>query len=332
MNWVESESRSPRAWLRPIPILSIAGFRLKVHWLLLVYVVLVMSRSILSSSPDTATGGSTPGPAIAGQALGALLVLVVLREWIRSLVVRACGGTADDLTLWPLGSLEGVHPAAGWRASLAAGLAGPCTSIVVLLGLAVPIGLATAEWRGSAFPDPLNDAWLRNPHAAWLETLWIIQRTGLQLALINCLPMLPLDGGYFLQAVTGGADGSARQGSRTAEISMGVAAAVATVALLMDVPALLAVGILCFVHAAVVRRQHRLLEAMMPSFPSVLDTDSQDHPQETARQASAQEAQELDRILNKIARKGISSLSKAEQATLRAATNQRRGGLDDRKP
>jgi Zn-dependent protease len=269
------------------------------------------------------------------------LVLVVLREWIRSLVVKACGGTADDLTLWPLGSVEGVHPASGWRAAVAAGLAGPCTSIVVLLGLALPIGLATGEWRGSAFPDPLSDAWLRNPHAAWLETLWIIQRTGLQLALINCLPMLPLDGGYFLQAVTERRDGSARQGARTAEISMGVAAAVAILSILMDVPALLAVGILCFVHAALVRRQHRLVEAMMPAFPAELDShfsnpstdsDPQEDRQERARQKSAQEARELDRILDKIAREGISSLSRAEQATLQEATQRRRGGSGDRKP
>lgn len=335
MTWVAGpEGGRVSPWAFSVPIARIAGTRFRLHWIFLAYGVVVMLRSYFGSTAETNAGGAA-GPAVTAQALIALLMLVFVRELTRAMVVRSSGGAADDVTLWPVGTLRGIDPAPGWRCAMAAALAGPCASIVVVALLAIPLGLATGEWIGGAVPDPLDDSWLRNKHAGWVETLWIVQRTGVQLALINMLPMLPLDMGMAMGAVAIRFRGPHDAPRLTANISMVVAAVVSVIAILRSMNTVLAVGVLCFVEAALTLRRIRLGDAVedargwQPEPTSREDLrreQSEDALRQKRREQQEAEAREVDRILAKIQSKGIDSLTNHEKEALRKATEQRRGG------
>lgn len=334
MTWVagpEGGRTSPLAW--SVPFLRIAGSRFRLHWIFLAYAAVVLLRSALGPGA-TAAGGTAPAaPAVAGIALVSLLGLVALREVARAIVVQSSGGVAESVALWPLGALEGVDPAPRWRATFAAALTGPCISAVIFAALAVPLGVVTGEWLGAAFPHPLDDSWLRNPHPTWIEVLWVVHRTNVQLALLNLLPLVPLDMGLVVTAWFIRSRGEGAAPRAATKITLGMAIAIAVGALVADLGTTLAVAMGCFAHAALALRRIQAGDAMhsasgwMPS-PRDMQEDAAEGraEEERARERDRAEAEgrELDRILEKIARHGLESLTRAERTTLQRATERRR--------
>jgi Zn-dependent protease len=316
-----------------VTFLRVRDARFRLHWIFLAYAAVVLLRSALGpGSPDP--GGSTPAaPAVAGIALVSLLALVVVRELVRAAVVRSSGGLAEDVTLWPLGALDGVEPVPRWRPTLAAALAGPCTSAVLFAALATPLGVVTGEWEGAAFPNPLSDAWLRNPHPTWVEVLWIVHRTNVQLALLNLLPLVPLDLGGVATAWFVRSRGAADAPRAATMLTLGGAIAIAVGALVMDLGTMLAVAMGCFAHAALALRRLQTGDALReaggwmpaPAAPEEDEEDARAAAERAREQARAEaEGRDLDRILEKIARSGMDSLTRGERAVLRRATDRRR--------
>ncbi len=349
MTWVagpDGDRVSPLAW--SMPYLRVAGIRLRLHWIFLAYAAVVMLRSTFAQGVTDATGNAPAAPAVTGIALVGLLAIVTARELVRALVVRSSGGSADEVPLWPLGALEGLHPAQGWRCAMAAALAGPCVSVVLFALLAVPIGLATGEWMGGAFPHPLDDGWLRNQHPRWVEVAWVVHRTNVQIALLNMLPMVPLDLGLVIGALVLRSQGKVHAPRLIAKISLWSAVLVAIPALALNLGTMLAVAVGCLALAALMLRRIQLGDAVHSASSWMrtdagadrdMDEDASERrlrrEQERAiereqealeRQAllAAEEGRELDRILEKIATHGLDSLTPAEHQALHRATERRR--------
>lgn len=343
MSWVagpESDRVSSLRW--SVSFFRIGSTRFRLHWIFIAYAAVVMLRSFLGSVGSEAGGAAPAAPAVMAIAVVSVLALVTFRELVRTVVVKSSGGFADDVVLWPLGATEGYDCRSGWRSMMAAAIAGPCASVAVFAALAVPIGLATGDWQEGAFPNPLSDAWLRNPHDRWVEVAWVVHRTNVQLALLCLLPMVPLDGGMAATALLTRRTGAHEAAKSASQFSLGVAAAVAALAIVGDQMVVLAAALGCFVHSAMALRRFQVGDAMRRAVRPTPWGEAEDRPasrqplvdeaelaaqaRERERAEREAEGRELDRILQKIADRGIESLTEAEHAALRKATESRRKG------
>lgn len=332
MSWErqEPEPANPLGW--SVPLFRVAGIRFRIHFTFALYATI----AILMATAGPA--GSTPvhGALTTAYAIGALLAVVSVREVSRALVVRAAGGSADEVVLWPLGSLQGIDPAPGWRGPLLAAAVGPAASALLAAACGISLGLVTGDWAGAAFPDPLSATWLSNPHPAWVELLWILHWTGIQVALLSLIPMLPLDGGLAMEAILVRRRGAFETPRLAATGSLAVAAAAGIVAMVRGMPTLLSVAIACAGFAAFLLWRLRAGDAIASAGqawrPSAPDPEPDAEEREAHRRASAEresraaEDRAVDAILEKIAREGADRLTDAERATLARATERRRSG------
>ncbi len=347
MNWERADPGpvNPLSW--SVPVLRVAGIRFRLHFTIALYALVVLLRS--GFGPET--GETALGLRVAAPALGALLALGFVRELVRALVVRAAGGTADEVVLWPLGSLQGIDPAPGWRAAMVAGVAGLATSAFLLAAGGLALGFLTGDWGDAVLANPLSAAWLRNPHPWWIDILWISHWTNLQLTLLVLLPMLPLDGGRIASALILRARGAYEMPRLAATTTLIVAGLVGIVAIVRDLGTLLTVCIACAGYAAfdlwrlragdmvaadqgpwvVHARQVRQMADAERERKAAAARQAAEQAAQDAVRASAEAAEhELDRILEKIAREGKESLTRKERSALEDATERRRKrGIDE---
>lgn len=335
MKWERADGvpANPLAW--SVPIGTLTGVPLRLHFSFLVYAVLVLLRA----AGGTATGAALHGVGTVSMALGALLLVVGLREWVRALVVRASGGSVDEVMLWPLGSVQGIEPAPGWLAALAAAAVGPAVSLVQLAIGGVVLGIATGDWS-TAVPDPMSAEWLATPHPWWIESLWLLQWTGVQVLLLSLLPMVPLDGGRAAEAVIMRRRGAFEAPRAATVFSLAAAAAVGMVAVVRDLPVVLTVAIACAGYSVFLLWRMRAGDAvaragaesgggwMAADGGAPPEPDPERKEREDAvrrREARAAEDRELDRILARIAAEGADALTAAERAFLARVSERRRG-------
>jgi hypothetical protein len=331
MSW-ERPDPDPAGFLAwSVPLVRFAGIRFRVHFTFLAYAALVLLMAAFGPP------GGTPLLGIASNvtAIAALLVVVLVREAARALVVRAAGGSADEVILWPLGSLRGIDPAPGARAALLAAAPGAAASLVLLAAVGIPLGLATGEWAAVAVPDPLDASWLSNPHPAWMEALWITQWTGVQVFLIALLPLVPLDGGRVVTAIAMRSRGEFDAPRVTATFSLVASGVLGIVAMVRVYPTLLSVAIACAGFAAVqlwrLRAGDSVAVSARPEWMPPRDDDdraerAERERAERERTARAAEERAVDSVLEKIAREGADRLTDAERAILARATDRRRSG------
>ena len=330
MNWERPDPApvNPLGW--SVPLLGIAGIRLRVHVVFLAYALIMVLRGAFGPAEAFAVHGAMT----VSIAVGALFVLVLVRESVRALVVRAAGGAADDVVLWPLGSLQGIDPAPGWMPALLASTVGTAVSALLLAANGIALGTITGDWWGAALPDPFTAAWLSNPHPRWIEALWMVQWTGIQLSLLTLLPMLPLDGGRAMEALVLRRRGAFDTPRTATTITLVVAAVAGAVAMVRNLETLLAVSIACAGYAAYaawrLRAGDSVAAAQQPWAPAPPEVE--DPAERTARAnaerdraAAAAEERAVDLVLEKIAREGADRLTDAERAILAKATARRRG-------
>jgi Zn-dependent protease/CBS domain-containing protein len=164
---------------------TVAGFRLGVHWSVLV-ILWLFTWSLASTLPSSAPGRSTLTYWVAG-AIGAVVLLASLlaHELMHAVVARRAGIPVSDVTLWLFGGvtrLGGEAQTAGTEFRIA--ISGPVTSLA-LAGVFAALG-----------------AVLRNLGAANVAVgvAWWLSGINLLLGLFNLLPGAPLDGGRVLSA------------------------------------------------------------------------------------------------------------------------------------
>ncbi len=339
MSWERPDPSPPNPLAWSVPFVRLAGIRFRLHFTFVAYAALLLLTAWLGPV------GATPlhGPASTAMGLAALAVVVLVREFARAAVVRAAGGASDEVMLWPMGTLQGIDPAPGWLAALLAAVVGPAASLVLGAACGSAIGIGSGDWS-AAVPDPRSAAWLSNPRPRWLEALWILHWTGIQVALLSLIPALPLDGGRVIEAIAirrHGAFDAPRVAATWSLAGSGLAGAVAIV---RGLPTVLSVAIACAGFAVFLLWRLRAGDAVAASggwapggdpagaaeraerLRERDEREAERAARDLDRQRRADEERAVDEVLAKIAREGADRLTDAERATLAKATERRRSG------
>lgn len=328
---------SPLDW--SIPFGRIARIEIRLHLLLPLFLLIELLRSWL--------GHSGLGPLDTSIALACLLLSLLLHELGHCLVCRRLGGTADEVLLWPLGGLAGCHPPHDWRSHFWTSAAGPLVNLLLVAFAAGCLAATGAPWLGAAIPHPLQPRIGLDAigDRAVLRAFFLLGWVNSILLLLNLVPMLPLDGGRMVQALlwrTRGAVGATLAAVRVGFVS---AVALAAAGLLLDRLLLLGLAVLGGIWCWQVSRQLQEREGEgaigdalpagafaaagsawgeLSSTPPNREELTAERRQREREAAALAERRELDRILDKIAARGMRSLTLRERWGLWRATRRRR--------
>jgi Zn-dependent protease len=118
----------------------------------------------------------------------ALFLIVMLHEFGHALACRSVGGTANRVTLWPMGGVAYVNPPRRPGATLWSIAAGPLVNVALIPVLSALIWLDRVLGWAQAMP---------NAHLILRSILYM----NVGLLLFNLLPIYPLDGGQILRCL-----------------------------------------------------------------------------------------------------------------------------------
>lgn len=317
---VFGDGENPLAW--GFSLWTLGATRVRFHLLFAVYLL----AELIFTLPAHNEGAVFVAPRIA-----AVVVIAALREHARLWVCRRRGIPYDSIMLWPLGSLTEPGTNEDDEPSTAITLSG----ITAQIGFAIPLAAALiALTRNPAVlaTNPLN------PSAAlpalnlastgttpwWLVALWSFHVVNTAVLLINLLPMIPLDAGVLLR--TRLARTRTEHESRATTALVGVIAATVTgiVGIVFeDATPLLGVAIVCGLFASVERQRLKFLSTASPWAAPDTRPDPDPKPKNTP------DPDEIDRILAKVSKSGIHTLSRSERRILKQATRSSRESEGD---
>ncbi len=325
----------PMSW--SFPIMRVARITVRLHLFFLVF-VLVMLAHAASLSGQGAVGVL---PTLLG--LASLFLVVLLHEFGHCIACRMVGGTADEILMWPLGGLASCNPPERPGAHFWTAAGGPLVNVALILAITPILGLTSGQWWGYAIPNPLDfggmiqRADFGEDFGGWSQMFLVVTNAiAWFLLLFNLLPMFPLDGGRILQAALWrrrGYTGSMRIACRAGvvgAVALGVGALVADSTMLLGIAVF--GGFICVLTAREMERRKDFLgfdpdPSELMHMEEELEVAESRAAAEETRKREAQRAKgeaEMDRILDKIARSGMGSLSEAERKVLERATDERR--------
>jgi Zn-dependent protease len=170
-----------------------------------------------------------------------LLASVLGHELGHCLVARRCGLPVESITFWLFGGAARIQTApATWRHEAAISLAGPAASL--LSGLAATVAFLALAPGGTALVDSV----------LFVLGYLIVMNSGL--AVVNMLPVVPMDGGQTVRAVLARSRPYAEATKLTAVISVGVASALALVGVALSLYVLVGFALLMCLTALVESR------------------------------------------------------------------------------
>ena len=328
MRRVFGDGENPMRW--SLPLYTLGGIAVKIHVLYVLYIVVKLLTSISSQN----AGFTFVAPMMA-----MLFVVVLLHEYGHCLACRRVGGEADEIIMWPLGGLAMCRPPHNWRDELITVIAGPAVNVVLLPVFGALAWFVVGDWRAAVF-NPLSPMWpvTADPIVpVWLAYFaFAAHVTNFYLLAFNVLvPMYPMDGGRIVQCLLwrkGGYEWSMRIAAIVGLVAAGCVAVFGLVGkeMLLLFIALFG-GLTCW---------NTLQQAKMTGsfggatygggfggYGGSAYDDAAPMPDrgpskaELKRKQKAAETQaEVDRILEKISREGIASLTTREKRTLKRAS------------
>lgn len=182
------------------------------------------------------------GPQHVGLGVSWVLVVMLTRELTRLWVASRVGGEGEYVPLWPLGAMIGptLPRAAGARILLV------ITPSVVSVALGLFLGALVITVGGSSnllFFNPFDPRVpARELSTLALQILWWGYYANFVVAGLNLLPLLPLDGGRAIEAISY-SRGRATSRRRVGLLGLLVAGMLIVVGLVADQMVLLVVGI-----------------------------------------------------------------------------------------
>lgn len=314
------DGENPLGW--SLPIATVVGIRVKVHLFFLVYI----AGQIVSSISQ-----NRMGLGFAALSMGALFLVVLLHEFGHCFACRRVGGEADEILLWPLGGLAMCNPPRTWRANLVTTLGGPAVNVALLPILAG--GLALAGHADAILFNPLHPLVSLGAFDAWWKVgLWWLHYTNAVILGFNMLvPMFPMDCGRVLHALLWRRVGPRRATELTVIVGLATAGVLGVGAMVLENVTLIVIAILGALMCWRERQLLRMEDALAPVGFVPPDEPPErpagpDRAEARRREREAREQAELDRVLAKIARSGMESLTRQERKALRQATERKRRG------
>jgi len=297
------------------------GIRVRVHMTFILFVLFELLR------PGTTFWFSS-------QWLFILFGSVLLHEFGHCFAARRVGGSAESVLLWPLGGLATVDaPRSPWPQFVTVA-GGPLVNVVLA-------GLAAAALRLDLPESPLTD-WTPLSASWGSAQAWLVlgYKVNLLLFLFNLWPMFPMDGGRFLQCALWWRLGQRRAMQVTTSVGMVAAIVLGLYALIEEQYLLLAIAVLGYL-TCMQQRQAMLAGAFGEDYGGIGYAAEFPPPEERVprrgwfarwrgrrqevRRGQKQARlidlqQEVDRILDKVHREGMHSLTRAERRTLEDAS------------
>ena len=325
----------PMSW--SFAIMRVAGITVRLHVFFLVFVLVVLSHA---ASVSTA-GAVGVLPALLG--ILALFCVILLHEFGHCIACRWKRGIANEILLWPLGGLATCTPPERPRAHFWTAVGGPLVNVGLIAVLTPIIGFETGEGWGRAIPNPLQlgsmlqRADFGEGFLGWCKMfVFLTNFVAWVLLLFDLCPMVPLDGGRILQAILWGRIGYTRSMRIACRAGIVGAVAIGIGALISESTMLLGIaifgGFVCVASGRHIESQRDFLGFEPDPSELAAMEDQEDELAMLSRQKTVAPAKpkqnlgeaEVDRILDKIARSGIESLSQAERNALQRATDERR--------
>lgn len=288
------------------------------------------------------------------QILATLFGIVLLHEFGHCIACRRVGGQADQILMWPLGGLAFTAPPRNPRAHLITTIGGPAVNVLICLAIAIVFIVV-------GLPVPWNPF---SPFSGWsLQDLRMLGNNGLLEAafytyyvsfiilLFNLLPIYPLDGGRIVQEVLWFRMGYERSALISTQTGMIGAIGLGLWGIASGQFMMIGIAIFGFITCWQQRQVLRMSGGFMTEErePWARGYDfskgyggmpGDDAPApakrvgwfgrrgkggwEKLQEEIRREQAEVDRILAKVSREGINSLSRKEKRTLQRATERQR--------
>ncbi|GIW74411.1 MAG: hypothetical protein KatS3mg103_0933 [Phycisphaerales bacterium] len=299
------------------------GISVRLHVLFIVYVLLQLLAS--------RTGGGF-GPAYTALVLGCLFFIVLLHEYGHCIACRLLGGQADEIVLWPLGGLAFCRPPHHWKAELITVLGGPAVNALLLVPLGVLSGVLGGDLRYAVF-NPFQPL---VPPGGWMVTVvFLLHWVNLVLLLFNMLvPMYPMDAGRVVHCLLWRSMGYHKGLAVACNVGIFSAMVLAVAALAFDRTLLLGIalfgGLTCWQEKSTLQAMAGVDAWAPPADPNPA-AGSRSPAGPTRAQLAAikkrqQEDAQMERLLDKIARQGMGSLTTRERRTLDRLAKKKRQG------
>jgi Zn-dependent protease len=187
----EREHASHLTWVfaGSMPLFMVGRVRVRAHACLLVFIALVLAFG-LGFGPDLPTRAV---------GIAVLIVSLLLHELGHSAADLSRGNT-DESILWPLGGIMRTRLVLLPVPSLLGSLCGPIVSFAIWgVSSSVLAGLWHITRSTDLFAGIAPTFTADFDHPALY--VWMLNRVNYYLLVLNLLPILPLDGGFALQAI-----------------------------------------------------------------------------------------------------------------------------------
>ncbi|MCI0675676.1 MAG: M50 family metallopeptidase [Phycisphaerales bacterium] len=301
------------------------GIRVRVH---ITFVILLVFRLLEQGDPVWTLRWS-----------GLLFVSVLLHEFGHCLACRAVGGTANDILMWPLGGLAFCAPPQRPWPEFVTVIWGPLVNILLAVGSYVALWV----WFGSAMPVSLHPfdptVWSNYPSNPWAALVADAYVVNSALTLFNLtLVFYPFDGGRLVQIGLWKIVGYSKS-MRFATVFGMVGAIVAAIFGMTTNDSLLVFiaifgFVVCWQQARQLKDDDPYGLGLAPSYDvnsrgpaaeraGMLSRWRQARHQRAAMRRAAQKRrlhEQVDRILDKVHREGMASLTAREKEMLQRAS------------
>jgi Zn-dependent protease len=309
----------------------------RVHWLLALMVGVYLLQA-----------GSERGWAGMGHmavSLAIFLASVLFHEFGHCFMAVHEGGSAERITLWPLGGLSSLHYDFSPRRQILVAGIGPLSSLVLAAACFAVLLTTGIPWDRSLL-SPFESWW---PAGLSLPQTFLLHaaRLNLLLGLFNlCVPAYPLDGGQILYGLLSLRWSRDRAAELTATIALPIGAALAVYGFARNQLLLGFIGVAVLFEAYQLRQLIRMggLDAHPgyggqdagyeyfpePERPRRKGWFARWLDRRAERRARLEERRELDlqrrvdEVLDKVSRQGIGSLSPDERRVLEEASRRAR--------
>ncbi len=174
---------------------------LRLHVSFIIFAIIMIAMEI----PKADSGVKIPLLTILKYSLGSyaiLFLIVLIHEFGHCFGARYVGGEANEILIWPLGGLAYASPPNTPKAHMITTIAGPMVNVIIC----AICSFVLVFWVGSFGAVPWNPIHPMTPVDTTLYLsegqYWVIRVYGISymLLLFNMLPIFPFDGGRVLQA------------------------------------------------------------------------------------------------------------------------------------
>lgn len=319
MSRVFGEGDNPMRWA--LPLYRLWGITVKLH---IIFIIFVGIRLISSFGHDSS------GFIITAIMIASVFGLVLLHEYGHCFACRWVKGEADEIMLWPLGGLAFCRPPHHWKPELITVLGGPAVNAVLIPVFGAAVYFATGEWRYVLF-NPFAPNWPIGGGYGVL-TIFLLHYVNMVLLLFNVLvPMYPMDSGRIVQCLMWRKMGYEK--SLWLSCNIGIGAAVVLVVVAFGAEELLLLGIALFGGFSCWQQKQSLkMMGFEPQYAAAYQATEDSRPKKPSRgQLSAikkrqEEEARFDKLLEKIAKEGMGSLTPRERKFLDRVSEKKRQG------